>query len=78
LKGLGVKLRLEYEGLRVQSVKDGSGAHEVGVREGDLLTHVDGMPTRYLPLRKADEIVHHSDKEKVVLTVRRPALLTRK
>ncbi len=78
VKGLGVKVKLEYQGVVVESVKKDGAADAVGVREKDLLTHIDGKPTRYMPLKKANELVRHSEKQKIALTVRRPALLTRK
>ncbi len=78
LSDVGLKLKLEYQGLIVQSVKDGSPAAEAGLKEGDLLTRVDGTATRYMPLKKAVQLIQNSREDRIVFTIRRPALLTRR
>ena len=78
LPDIGLKLRLEYQGLIIQSVKDGSLAAEAGLKEGDLLTQVDGTATRYMPLKKVVQLIQHSQEDRIVFTIRRPALLARR
>jgi len=78
LPDLGLKLRLEYQGLIIQSVKDGSPAAEAGLKEGDLLTQVDGTATRYMPLKKVVQLIQHSQDDRIVFTIRRSALLARR
>lgn len=79
LQSLGVKLRLEYEGLKVQSVRKGSSAEVAGLRKRDFVVGINGEMTRYLSLKKAALIVEKpQDEDRVVITVRRAAILTRK
>lgn len=78
LKKLGMGLRLEYEGLKVYSVKPGSAAHAAGLRAGDLLTRVNGTPTRYMPLQKAAKLVKEYRQERMVMAIRRSVLLARR
>ena len=78
LPDLGLKLRLEYQGLIIQSVKDGSPAAEAGLKEGDLLTRVDGTATRYMPLKKVVQLIQHSQEDRIVFTIRRSTLLVRR
>lgn len=78
LKDLGSQLKLEHKGLVVRSVKAKSPAETAGLKKGDLLTQVDGESTRYLPAKKVIELIEDPEKETVVFTVRRSALLTRR
>jgi len=78
LPDIGLKLKLEYQGLIIQSVKDGSPAADAGLKEGDLLTQVDGTATRYMPLKKVIQLIQNSREDRIVFTIRRPALLTRR
>ena len=78
MKDLGFKLRLEYQGLVVHSVKSATPAQEAGLRDEDLLTQVDGAPTRYMPLKKVVQLVENSTEERIVFTIRREALLARR
>lgn len=79
LKKLGLKLKLEYQGVVLEGVAPKSPAEEAGLKEQDLLTQVDGIPTRYLPLKKLIRLIEESPKEgSLTLTIRRSALLSRK
>ncbi len=75
---LGMRVKLEYQGLVVHSVKSDGFAERAGVREGDLLTFIGGEATRYMPLRKAERFVQKAAGGRVALTIRRSALLMRK
>lgn len=76
-KDLGLKLKLEPKGIMVEKVSDDSPAAAAGIKEGDLLTQVNGQSTRYLAIGKVMEAVD-SKGAGAVLTVRRSAMLTRK
>lgn len=79
LKNLGLKLKLEYQGIVIEEVVPASLAAEVGLKEQDLLTQVDGLPTRYMPLKKVIRSIEDlPGKSPVTLTVRRSAHLSRK
>lgn len=78
LKKIGLKLALEYQGIVVQDVAPKSPAEDAGLKSQDLLTHIHSEPTRYLPIQKAVQRVEQPKDERVILTVRRSALLSRK
>ena len=78
IRGLGIKLKLGYNGLAIEEVKKDSPAEQGGLKAQDLLTHVNGVSTRYTPLPKVNDLVKDSEKEKIAFTVRRNAMLTRK
>lgn len=78
MKELGVKFKLEYKGLVISAVEEGGASEAAGAQIGDLIAQIDGEPTRYLPIRKARTLIESSEEDRVVLTVRRSAYLTRK
>ncbi len=77
LKNLGFDLRLEYQGLVVNGVRPGSIADQAGMKNRDLVFKIDKKATRYMPLKKAKQLVRDSKEERIILTVRRTALLSR-
>lgn len=77
LKALGLKLKLEYQGVIVQQVQGQSSADRAGLRQGDLVTRVGGAATRYMPMRKVVELIENAGEEGVPMTIRRSALLMR-
>ncbi len=77
LKDLGFELKLRYRGVMVSSVKENSAAQATGLKNEDLLTHVNAFSTRYMPLKNVIHLIENSKEEKMVLTVRRSALLAR-
>lgn len=48
--GLGVQIESTDAGIRVVRVMSGSPADRAGLREGDLITEVDGLPTTELSM----------------------------
>ena len=76
-KNLGIKFALEYEGLKINSVKENSYAEMAGLKSGDWVVAINGISTRYMPLKKVNEVLRDS-KERTVFTVRRQALLMRR
>ena len=77
LNDLGLKLTLQHQGLIVQPTEEGSAAQTAGIRSQDLLTHVNGVATRYMPLKDVVRLIEDSNQEKISFTVRRSALLAR-
>lgn len=77
LKDLGVRLKLEYQGLAAESVAAGSPAAEAGLRAKDQITHVNGEAVRYTPIAKVVQTIESSTDDRIVFTVRRTALLSR-
>jgi hypothetical protein len=72
---LGVTLTEgEYEGARVESVLEGGPAEEAGIREGDVITGIDGQ-SLLEPLDAADE--DHFDLDRTLPVQRLVALARR-
>jgi C-terminal processing protease CtpA/Prc len=78
IKELGFSLKLVYDGLKIGHVEPGSAASAVGLKDGDFVAGVNGLATRYTPLKKVEQLILETSGEKVALTVRRTALLARK
>ena len=78
LKDLGFKLKLKYEGIIVHSVQEDGSAALAGIRDEDLLTFVDSVPTRYTPLKDVIKRIQDSTGDRIVFTVRRSVLMVRR
>lgn len=78
IKKMGFALKLEYQGIFVQSVQKNSLAEESGIKENDLLVMVDNNATRYTPLNKVVKQIQDPQKSNIELTIRRNALLARR
>ncbi len=77
MKDMGFQLKLKYQGLIISSVKDQSAASAAGLKDEDLLTHVNASPTRYMPMKDAVRLIEDPKQQKIILTIRRSALLAR-
>ena len=78
MKDLGFDLKLVYDGLIVDHLRLNSPADAVGLKENDLVTHVNGVATRYMPLKKVYKLILETPGDKVAFTIRRSALLARR
>jgi len=78
LKGLGFKIKLEYDGLKLSRVGAESLAKSKGLRTGDVLIEVNGQKTRYLSTRKVSQIVEDKENTELTMTVHRIFTLARK
>jgi C-terminal processing protease CtpA/Prc len=74
---IGAVFSMEFDGLTVAEVREGGPSFAAGLGEGDLVTALDGKPTRYMPLQKAVEFIRESKGTKVSVTVRRETILWR-
>lgn len=68
---------MEMDGLTISAVKKPGSAAEAGLQNGDLVMAIDGNPTRYMPLKKAVELIRRSNEKTVKLTIRRKAIIWR-
>lgn len=75
---LGFQLELEYQGLVVTGIKPDTPANQSGLRDQDLLVAVNGEPVRYLPIDQVSGLIQKTSHDRVVLSIRRTALLARK
>lgn len=69
---------MEFDGLTVSDVKQEGAAFNAGLKKGDLVTIIDRKSTRYMPLKKALELIKHSHTGYVELVIRREILIWRK
>ena len=75
---IGAMLVMEFDGLVISGVTDGGAAHEAGIRKGDHVMMIDGKPTRYMPLKKAIDLIKSARSDTVKLTIRRKATIWRR
>jgi C-terminal processing protease CtpA/Prc len=75
VQALGFELNLGYDGLTIKSVAPESTASQAGLRQDDLVSEIDGKPTRYMPIHKALAMIKKSKRATVVITIRRSLLL---
>jgi C-terminal processing protease CtpA/Prc len=68
---------MEVDGLTISAVKESGSALEAGLQEGDLVMAIDGKQTRYMPLKKAIDLIRRSNEKTVKLTMRRKAIIWR-
>jgi len=71
--GIGIDVWITQQGLEVLSREPESPAVEAGLQSGDLVTHIDGQPTRDLPLEEiVNNMLNGPPDTIVTLTVRTP------
>jgi C-terminal processing protease CtpA/Prc len=75
---LGAYFCIRLGGLTVEDVNADSPAFEAGLKKDDLIVAIDGHSTRYMPLKKAVQLIKDSPQEIASLTIRRDILLLRK
>ncbi len=69
----GIRLRAEgqdFKTLRVRRVVENSPATEAGVREGDLISAIDGKPTAELSLSQINQMFKQEGKEYLLEIIR--------
>ncbi len=72
---LGGKLEMLFDGLTFVS-QDNS--DRTGLDNGDLVTHINGSPTRYMPLQEAINMIEKGKKTAITLTIQKDFTLWRK
>lgn len=74
---IGVTFTMEFDGLTVSGAREDGAAFASGIRPMDLVIAIDGKSTRYMPLKKAVELIKGSKEDAVFLTIRREVTLWR-
>jgi len=74
---IGASFAMEIDGLTVSSVKESGYAAEAGLKKEDLIMSIDGKQTRYMPLKKAVELIKNSREGTVKLVIRRKTIIWR-
>lgn len=70
-------LAMELDGLTLSMVKPTGVSDLAGLRKGDLVTSIDGLSTRYMPLKKAIDLIRKRKGAAADLTIRRKATIWR-
>ncbi len=64
-------ISIGFDGLLIASVKDDGVASKAGIEKDDLIMAINGENTRYMPLKKAVEMIRDSKEGSARLTIRR-------
>ncbi len=75
---LGAGLIMSVEGLTVSGVAPGGKAEEAGLKSGDFITAIDGISTRYMPLKNAIKMLEDPKHESIAFTAKREVTIWRK
>ena len=78
VQSLGFEMVLGYDGLSIKNVNPDGAASRLGLRQDDLVTAIDGKATRYMPIKKALEMIQKSKHGSVLIAIRRSMLLARR
>lgn len=71
--GIGAELRLQGKAVRIQKVMEEQPAEKAGIREGDLITSVDGKPVESFDkdIMKVVQAIRGPEGTNVTLTIKR-------
>ncbi|MDP3791789.1 MAG: PDZ domain-containing protein [Candidatus Omnitrophota bacterium] len=72
---IGAEFKMQFDGLTISDVKNGSFAQGAGLRPNDLVTYINGQSTRYMPIKKASELIKRSKDGIIRLTIRREIVM---
>jgi len=75
---IGATFNMQFDGLTVSDVVDGSPASKAGLLKGDLVTAIDNRPTRYMPLKNAVSLMRNTRNNYMLLKIRRELLIWRR
>jgi carboxyl-terminal processing protease len=70
--GVGIVIEDKDGSPMIMDVVEGSPASEAGVRAGDVIVAVDGVPTANKALEQVSQMIRGTEGSTVVLTLRRP------
>lgn len=74
-KDIGIELKMQFDGLTVTGVKGGSPAQAAGLKQDDIITSINGRNTRYMPIKKALELIKKSNGDTVRLIFKREIVM---
>jgi carboxyl-terminal processing protease len=70
--GLGIELKMDPDGLRLVNVLKGGPAADGGLKVGDHITHITGVPIKGLGLDEAAARLQGNEGSALTITVSRP------
>lgn len=74
---MGAAFVMKFDGLTIDQVLKGGYADSGGLKDGDLITAIDGQSTRYMPLKKAVDAIRSAKGTSVKITFRRQMIIWR-
>jgi len=74
-RDLGADFKMLFDGMTISNIKEGSPAADAGFKTGDIIAQINGSLTRYMPLKKALELIKRSKGGTVRLTFRRDLVI---
>ena len=74
---IGASLKIDIDGLVMSDLDDGAAALNAGLKTGDSIISIDGYPTRYMPIKKAIDLINGSS-DIISLTIRREISIWKK
>jgi carboxyl-terminal processing protease len=69
--GLGIEVTKDSGLIKVTEAMDGTPASRAGIKTGDIITALNGMPVRWLSLKDAVEQMRGASKSMITLTIKR-------
>lgn len=72
---IGIELKMQFDGLTVTGVKDGSPAQAAGLKQNDIITNINGQNTRYMPIKRALELIKKSKGDMVRLVFKKEIVM---
>lgn len=72
---IGAALTMQLEGLTISEVRDAGPAAAARLKQGDIIMQINGSSTRFMPLKKAMEMIKRSKGGRVNLTVRKDIVM---
>lgn len=70
-KRVGAGFKMVFDGLTAGYVTAGGPSDRAGLEPGDLITAIDGISTRYMPLKKASEFIKNLKPDIIKFTIQR-------
>jgi len=75
---IGASFSMEFDGLTISDIREGGYSAGAGLKKGDSVVAIYGQLTRYMPLKKALDMIKDSKANGVNLTVRRELSIWRR
>lgn len=68
---IGADFKMQLDGMTVAGVNPGSPAQRAGLKQNDIIMEINDRPTRYMPIKKALELIKKEQGNVIILTFRR-------
>ncbi len=72
---IGGKIRIIFEGLNVDSIVEGGPLDQAGVLKGDMVTAIEDISTRYMPLESFYKLIEETKTELLTFEIQRELIV---